>query len=239
MSVHEMLDGQASLGRYAVQVGRTGRRPARTATMDVRAAQVVIQFPHRGAMKQNALRLYAVRVREVNAKADGLDWLLYTNAPVLTSEHAQEVVASYQARWRVEEFHRTWKQGQCNVEDAQLRSQDAVVKWATLLSAVATRIERLKYLSRTKPDAPASCELAPGEIEALRLHRSSGSQRGRLPRMPSIGEATGWIAQLGGWTSKRNGLPGSITIARGLERLSYLMAGIALAHQRSRAEPPT
>jgi hypothetical protein len=168
-------------------------------------------------MEEEGLRLFAVRVREVEAAADRLDWLLYTNAPVLTSEHAQAVVASYQARWRVEDFHRTWKQGECNVEDAQLRSQDAVVKWATLLSAVATRIERLKYLSRRKPDAPASCELAPDEIEALKLDQSSRYERRQLPDMPSIEEATRWVAELGGWIGKRNGPPGSITIARGLE----------------------
>jgi hypothetical protein len=231
-SVREMLDSEPSLGTYEVKVGRTGRRAARTAMMDVRAAQVVLRFPPRGAMKTEALRLYAVLVREIDEGKDALDWLLYTNAPVLTSEHAQRVIASYQARWRVEEFHRTWKQGECNVEDAQLRSQDAVVKWATLLSAVATRIERLKYLSRSEPNAPASCELAAEEIEALKLDRRRRTRR-RPPRMPSIGDATRWIAELGGWIGSRNGPPGSVTLARGLERLGYLVEGIALAR------PPT
>jgi ribonuclease HI len=183
-------------------------------------------------MKTDALRLYAVLVRELDGSNEALDWLLYTNAPVLTSEHAQRVVASYQARWRVEEFHRTWKQGECNVEDTQLRSQDAVVKWATLLSAVATRIERLKYLSRSKPNAPASCELAAEEIEALKLDQRRRTRR-RLPQMPSIGDATRWIGELGGWIGARNGQPGSVTLARGLERLGYLVEGIALAR------PPT
>jgi len=231
-SVREMLDAEPSLGTYEVEVGRTGRRAARTATMDVRAAQVVLRFPPRGAMKTDALRLYAVLVRELDGGNEPLDWLLYTNAPVLTSEHAQRVVASYQARWRVEEFHRTWKQGECNVEDTQLRSQDAVVKWATLLSAVATRIERLKYLSRSKPNAPASCELAAEEIEALKLDQRRRTRR-RLPQMPSIGDATRWIGELGGWIGARNGQPGSVTLARGLERLGYLVEGIALAR------PPT
>ena len=232
-SVREMLDAEPSLGTYEVEVGRTGRRAARTATMDVRAAQVVLRFPPRGAMKTDALRLYAVHVREIGGGHEPLDWLLYTNAPVLTSEHAQRVIASYQARWRVEEFHRTWKQGECNVEDAQLRSQDAFVKWATLLSAVATRIERLKYLSRRKPDAPASCELAAEEIEALKLDRRRRTGR-RTPQTPSIADATRWIAELGGWIGARNGPPGSVTIARGLERLAYLVEGIALARHPRR-----
>jgi hypothetical protein len=86
------------------------------------------------------MKLYAVVVEErgVNSRrGDALDWLLYTNAPVTTEEEALLVVRSYRARWRVEEFHRTWKQGGCNVETAQLRSVEAIVKWATILSSVA------------------------------------------------------------------------------------------------------
>lgn len=239
-SVQEVLDAEPSLGTYAVEVGRTGRRAARTAMMDVRAAQVCLRFQGRRGPKTRTegLRLYAVRVREIATDGDGLDWLLYTNVPVLTSEHAQRIVASYQTRWRVEEFHRTWKQGECNVEDAQLRSQEAVMKWATLLSAVATRIERLKYLARRKPNTPASGELTLDEIEAIKLDQRRRSRR-RLPDMPTIHEATCWIAELGGWIGAANGPPGSVTIARGLERLGYLMEGIALARQRHRAPDPS
>lgn len=233
-SLHDKLDAEPSLGEHRIEIGRTGRRAARTAIVDVRAAQVVLHFRASGPANphQEGLRLFAVRLREVGVD-DGLEWLLYTNIPVLTSEHARAIVESYQARWRVEEFHRTWKQGECNVEDAQLRSEGAVIKWATLLSAVATRIERLKYLSRKKPDAPASIEFAAEEIEALKLdqRRRTRSRKKRLPEMPSIGDATRWAAELGGWIS-RNGAPGSSTLARGLERLSYLVEGIALARSR-------
>jgi hypothetical protein len=232
--VSEILDAEPSLGTYEVEIGRTGRRGARVAKVEVRAAQVTLRFDGRGSNDFDALRLFAVRIREKGGGKDALDWLLYTNVPVLSSEHAQGVVESYRARWRIEEFHRTWKQGECNIEDAQLRSEEAVVKWATLLSAVATRIERLKYLSRRAPDAPASCELAAEEIEALKLDQQRRTKRRRLPEMPTIGEATQWAAELGGWIGKRNGPPGSITLARGLERLGYLVEGIALA-RRSRS----
>lgn len=238
LSVKDDLESQPSLGTYEVRVGRTGRRAARTATMDVRASQIILRFAGRGPQKVDALRLFAVRVRELSDAPDRLDWLLYTNAPVVSAAHAQDVVASYQARWRVEEFHRTWKQGECNVEDAQLRSEEAVKKWATLLSAVATRIERLKYLSRTQPDAPATTELGPEEIEALQLDRSTrGGRRRRTPL--TVGVATSWIAELGGWIGPQNGPPGSITLARGLERLGYLVEGIALARRLGAAPPRT
>jgi len=233
-SLLDLLDAQPSLGSHDVDVGRTGRRPARRATLDVRAAIVTLRFGARSPEQEtDGLRLYAVRVRENNGGHNALDWLLLTNAPVLTAEHARAVIDSYRARWRIEEFHRTWKQGECNVEDAQLRSVDAIIIWATILSAIATRIERLKYFARNKPQEPASVELAPEEIEALKLDQRSRmtSKRRKVPEMPSIEEATRWIAEIGGWIGIRNGAPGSITLARGLERLGYLVEGIALARQ--------
>lgn len=240
-SLHETLDCEPSLGTYELHIGRRGQRAARTAKVDVRAAQVTLHFRARGIHEEEALRLFAVRIREKSRNKDAFDWLLYTNVPVLTAEHAQRILGSYQGRWRVEEFHRTWKQGDCNVEDAQLRSMDAVIKWATILAAVATRIERLKYLSRNKPEEPATIEFGEDEIEALQLdqRRRSKTKQRRAPATPTIAEATRWVAQLGGWIGERNGPPGAITLGRGLERLSYLLEGIALARRRGAPDYPT
>jgi hypothetical protein len=232
-SLHEALDAEPSLGTYEIHVARSGRRAARTAVVDVRASQVTLHFVGRGVYPEDALRLYAVRIREESDERDALDWLLYTNVPVFSADHARKILQSYQARWRVEEFHRTWKQGECNVEDAQLRSMDAVIKWSTILAAVATRIERLKYLSRNQPDQPATIEFGADEIDALRLdHQRRTGRRKRAPTTPTILEATQWAAQLGGWTGTRSGPPGSITLARGLERLAYLVEGMALERRR-------
>ena len=170
LPLREVLRKQPSLGSYEVDIGRTGRRAARRATVDVRAKVVTLRFSKRKNKPLETLTLTAVWFRELNADGDEpLDWLLFTNAPVTNAAQAKDIVDSYRVRWRIEEFHRTWKQGECNVEDAQLRTKEAVVKWATILAAVATRIERLKYLSRNKPDEPASAEFSALEIEALKL----------------------------------------------------------------------
>ena len=239
-SLRESLADAEVIGTYEVHVGRNGKRAARIAHVEVSAAQVTLRFECVGVLERDALRLYVVRLREVNAAADGLEWLLYTNAPVVSNEHAARIVDSYRTRWRIEEFHRTWKRGECNVEDAQLRSADAVIKWATILAAVATRIERLKYLSRREPETPATAELSPEEIEALKLDQRQRMKpkRKKLPEVPTMAQATQWVAELGGWIGLRNGPPGSSTLARGLERLGYLVEGMALARLRTpRARP--
>lgn len=242
------LDAAESLGSYEIEIGRSGKRAARTAVIEVRATQVMLYFRRRPLQEETALRLFAVRVREVGTHADKVEWTLYTNMPVFSAEHAQKILESYRTRWRVEEFHRTWKKGECRVEDAQLGSVEALQKWAIVLAAVAARIERLKYLARKQPQAPASIELTEPEIEVLRLDRLDRARKARayarsrppnkrpkvekVPAMPSIATAVAWLAEMGGWIGPRNGPPGSTTIARGLERVRWLAEGIALARSR-------
>jgi hypothetical protein len=156
---------------------------------------------------------------------------------VTNAEQAKEIVESYRVRWRIRRVSSHLQAGRVNVEDSQLRSKEAVVKWATILAAAATRIERLKHLARNKPDEPASIELAPLEIEALKLdqgqRRPGAKKKQKLPEMPTISEATHWIAELGGWIGPANGPPGATTLTRGLERLAHFTQTISLARQPS------
>jgi hypothetical protein len=151
-----------------------------------------------------------------------LDWLLLTNTPITTAAEALSVVRGYTLRWRIEDFHKSWKSGGCNVEHTQLRSPNAVVRWATILAAVATRIERIKHLGRTQPDTPATSELTPLELRVLIVLKKKQKKRTETvpDGIPSIGQAMRWIAELGGYTGvSSGGPPGSITLARGYEKL--------------------
>lgn len=235
--LRELLRAQPLLGTYTIEIGRTGHRAARSATIGIQATQVELLFPKREHQPEESMLVWAVRVRQHTTDANPLEWLLFTNAPVTNEEQAKRIVESYRGRWRIEEFHRTWKQGDCNVEDAQLHSMAALTKWATILAAVATRIERLKYLSRKSPEEPASIELGDDEIEALKLdqrRRRPATKRKRLPAMPTIEVATRWVAELGGWIGPANGPPGSSTLARGMRRLADLVDAIRLVRQPSR-----
>ncbi len=231
---------QKPLGTYVAHVGRTGNRPARDATLELRATSVELLFRSRPNKPTETLGLTAVSVterRSGRSKDDrALSWMLYTNIAVQTQGDGLRIVEAYRTRWRVEEFHRTWKRGECNIEDSQLRSVNSVKKWATIMATVATRIERLKYSSRHRPDEPATLTLTTTEIEVLLHDQRQRAPRGtRFRRKPvesvTIAEATQWIALMGGWIGETNGPPGSITLARGLERLGLLAQGVALARK--------
>lgn len=200
-------------------------RKERDARMVLRAATVTLDLLNSWTKAHCRLTLNAVWTREEGTTPRGekpLDWLLLTNHPIESIGDVRLIVVGYAQRWRIEDFHKTWKSGGCRVEEAQLRARDHVIKWATILAAVAMRIERLKHLSRTAPELPADVELTPREIEALLiLKRVQKRRTERIPdATPTIGQATLWIAEIGGYTGKSSGgPPGSITIGRGLERI--------------------
>lgn len=225
MRLRQVMSAQQALGHYDLHLRIGPERLERTARIQVRAACVTLDLRDAYSKKRRpAQTMYAVWVREqVPPKGHKpLDWLLLTNMPVRNFQDACRVVYGYTLRWRIEDFHKTWKSGQCGIESTQLRRKDHVVKWATLLAAVAVRTERLKHLARNEPQAPASQELSIYEINALLLWKHEHLRRDEpKPRkMPTIEQATLWIALMGGYIQqKSNGPPGSITIGRGLQRL--------------------
>jgi hypothetical protein len=167
-----------------------------------------------------------VEARETRTTPRGeepLCWRLWTNYPVAALEDAKLVIETYAKRWRIEDFHKTWKSGACSVEACQLRSAQAAIKWATMMASVAARIERLKHRSRTEPSLPASVELTEHEIQALIFFKRKYKKKTETISgdMPTLSQAVTWLAEIGGYMGPRvaGGPPGSITIRRGLEHI--------------------
>jgi hypothetical protein len=211
------------LGSYRLEVPARAGAPARLATMDVRAREVTLE------LKVGSKRYAYVTMRLVSAKErrkrDPIHWILLTTVQVNSFGDARAVIDGYATRWRVEEFHRAWKRGVCNVEDTQLRSREAIIKWATILAAVAARASRLTYLAREKPTAPATDELSREEIDAIVALRQP--QGVKLGAQPTLEQAVRWIADLGGYTGKSSGgPPGPTVVARGFAKVEILAEGI-------------
>jgi hypothetical protein len=204
------------------------KRTERDARLQIRATTVTLDLLNAWTKARCRLTVNVVWVREMGHVPKGekrIEWLLLTNHPIDTAEDVQRVVFGYAQRWRIEDVHRSWKSGACNVEQMQLQAKAQAFKWATILAAVAVRIERLKHLSRTEPNLPASVELTSCEIEALLLLKRQHQKKTEdIPdEAPTISIATRWIAELGGYTGKSSGgPPGSTTIGRGLVHLQIV-----------------
>ena len=214
------LGQQGLSGLYTLSVPARLGRAAREATMLVRVCKVVLRFRDKKTGRTTPFPVTAVWALEHGSTPEGkdpIDWLLFTNRSVETLDDALFVVWGYSLRWRIEEFHRTWKAGECDVESSQLESPAALQRWGTILAAVAVRIERLKRLARTTPNAPADIELSPLEVRALKMLKFGDEP----PDGPvGIAQAVAWLAELGGFANKYSGRPpGATVLGRGLRHL--------------------
>ncbi len=227
------------VGEYSLAVTAGRGRRARTARMVVRFGIYTLRMRDHETGKITRRTLTAVSARETCTTPRGekpIWWILLTNREVSTFEEARAIVYGYSLRWRIEEFHRTWKSGACDIEGSQLRKKEHFLKWATLMAAIASRIERMKMLARTEPELPAAIELNVYELQALVLNRRRTKKRtDPMPTdNPTIGEAVRWLADIGGYTGPKvsGGPPGAITIRRGFDRI----APVALALEQLEKE---
>jgi hypothetical protein len=228
--LHDEVLGKAPVGTMTVEVPQTNNRAGRTAKLELRYVPVVLKLEPRGETGVFPAPLFAVHAVEVSPlpKSEApIDWLLLTNKPGSTAADAKAVIAGYSTRWRIEEVHKTWK-SVTKVEESALESLHAFAIWAVILFSVAVRIERLKYFSRHHAEEPATVEFSPLEIRTLRAFRKESSSR-PVPEMVTIGLAVRWVADMGGYMNPHQGPPGSIVLARGLQRLEQLAAGVRLA----------
>ena len=213
---------------------RAGHSHLRARHLQVRACKLALKLSdradHKGCHAQ-FVDYWVVHLRESRPPrgAERLEWFLLTTYPIESAAAALQVCRGYTLRWRVEEFHKTWKSGACNVESSQLRSCDNFQRWATILAAVASRIERLKHVARNNPTASALDIATRDEIDgAITL-----TKRCKYPLGHNLTaeQFVLLVAKIGGYTGKSSGgPPGSITIGRGLDRV--LAAATALAAVR-------
>jgi hypothetical protein len=222
--LRQLLAEQPVLTRTTLHVRAAPNRQARMAALEIRACTTTLDLRDKRTERRFTMTVNVIQIRERHSTPSGekpIEWTLLTNHPIATAQDLSAVIFGYSMRWRIEELHRSWKSGACNVEQTQLRSTGAVIKWATILIAVAARIERIKQLSREQPERPATDEFSPVEIRAVALLRFGKAAKTRVPdgTVPTIEQVTLWIAQIGGYTGRASsgGPPGSITLARGLK----------------------
>lgn len=227
---------QPVAGHYHTDVPERPGQRERRARLAIRYLTAPVAVPVT-RKRRRLIWLNVVAAEEVEAPKGQkpLRWILLTTRRVTSLVDALQVVACYCLRWRLEDFHKTWKSGACDIEASRLRARTHLQRWATIMAAVAARIERLKHLARNQPTCPASVEFTQDEIDAtILLRRDATEVPYELGAVPTVAELIRWIADLGGYMGSRNSRPpGTVVIRRGLE----LVTGAATALRALRAHP--
>ncbi len=204
---------------YTLELKRRPGRPAREAQVELRYGTLTLKQPNRADTGRETLTVQVVEVIEPHPPSgqEAVHWLLITSLPVTTLAQAQQIVAWYTYRWLIERFHYVLKSG-CKLEDRQLQTQARLERLLAVFNVVAWRLLWLTYQARQTPEA--SCLVALTEEEALVLY-AHHHQTTRLPdTLPTLHQATRWLAQLGGFLARKgDGEPGVKVLWRGWMRL--------------------
>jgi hypothetical protein len=208
--------------RDVVLSGRGGKRTSgphrprdrRSARLQFAAGAVEVLSPRNKRGGRTTLTLSLVLVRETDPPdgEDPVEWLLYSNEPIVTPADVLAIVDAYRARWVIEEYFKALKTG-CAVEKRQLESLRALVNCLGMFVPIAAKMLALRSCARLTPNAPASSVLSPVELRALRI-----VARTPVPAHPTAHDALYAIAALGGHL-RNNGHPGWLVLARGFDTL--------------------
>jgi hypothetical protein len=221
--LHDWLRCQPAQATWTVAVGASGARTARTATVQAVAGPVRLRAPHvrKGNYRREALDVWAIRVWEECPPAgeSALEWVLLTDAPLVTAQDLRRVVGYYECRPLIEEFHKGQKTG-VGIERLQLQDAESVQAAIALLSVVATALVNLRVAAR---DAACHAEPAGRYVPQLWVRVLSIWRHG-AERELTVGEFTLALGRLGGHLNRKgDGLPGWITLWRGWERLHTML----------------
>jgi hypothetical protein len=202
-------------------------QPARTATLAVSSIKLRMRAPQRpghGPGFLPPMEVTAVRAWEIDPpqRVEPLEWILLTDQPAESFEEIVEVVLMYSTRWVAEEFHKALKTG-CGAEKLQLEKGHRFFSAIAIMSLVALRLIHLREQFRLHPDAPAQ----QSGLDALEIQILEATLQRKIRTVRDVALAVG---RLGGHMNRKSdGMPGWVTLWRGMNKLRLLKQGARLA----------
>jgi hypothetical protein len=239
LPLRDVLDGLPAQGQRDISVKATKKEPARIARVTLRMGEIFVPLPKvltpwiREHAPPEPLRVSVVELREETAppKSKPVRWVLYATEAAKDVARADRIIAHYEKRPKVEEYHKALKTG-CAVQKRQYRTGQRLERIVGVLSVVAVRLLQMRSAARETPERPAE-EVAPSAwVAMLKAVRNAPKQQPM-----SIREFVRQLAGLGGHLLRKgDGEPGWMTIWRGHKKLVLLLRGARLAQKTTRQD---
>jgi hypothetical protein len=221
------IESQSSDLSYKVKIQQKGGRKARVATVAVRYSLVTISPPKKHK-KIGSMLLTAISCNEISAPkgVSPLSWKLYTNEEINSAKDALKIVRYYELRWRVEEFHKSWKSAGTQVESFRHQKRKNLEKIIVITAFIAVRLLQLRELVGDKNKAQSlSCESYFSPLE-WKLMWTKTETNGIPKKPPSMYWAYYALAKLGRWhDSKGTKIVGWEALWDGWFALNLLLEG--------------
>ena len=211
---YQMIDVPRKSARRGKQ-GQAGRQ----ANLAIRFAEIFLLPPQRLAKNESPLQVWVVQALEEKPpkKVEPLHWMLLTTMPVTNVLEAQEKIDWYRCRFLIEVYHKTFKSG-CGIEERQHHWLYSLKNALALDMVVAWRIMYLLGLGRSTPNVPCTVIFEKHEWQAMYGFINETTY---VPKeTPSLSEAMGMVAKLGGFLGRKgDGEPGITSAWKGFTRL--------------------
>jgi hypothetical protein len=228
--VFEHIAGASPLGGMYLDLrGRDGQ-VARRAKLLISCGPVRVRAPERAGRAAGAgepIDCWFVRIWEQDSPegVEPLEWVLYTDRPTESLSDGIMAVMDYGTRFLIEEFHKGLKTG-LRAEGLQLETANRLFAAIAVMSVVALRLLDLRELGKGFPEAPAACT----GLDELELEMLGLATKRELKTVTDVLLALG---RLGGHMNRRrDGMPGWITLWRGMKVLRLLVRGAKLERTR-------
>lgn len=234
-SLYDCLAQEAELGCETIDVPAHPGRPARQATLALRAREITLKRPKRNHPSEAAklpktVTLTLVEAREIDPPqaATPVHWRLLTTHPVTTLAQALMITGFYRQRWTIEQLFRVMKTKGFDIEAVRITEDEPFenLTTATLIAAIQVLQmvrERDGQAGRPLQDALASDDQPALEAICQTLEGKTAKQKNPHPK-GSLAYASWVCARLGGWTGYY-GKPGPIVMLHGLQSLKAMLQG--------------
>jgi hypothetical protein len=235
VKLFQCTDDLPELGRETIQLPAAPGRPARQATLALKACPAALKRPGRNTAAETAklppeIVLYFVEAREIDPPegASAAHWRLLSTHAVTTLAEARQVTAIYRERWTIEQLFRIMKTKGFDIEAMRIADEKPFenLVTATLIAAIQVLQmvrERDGVANRPMEDVLETADKAP--LEAINVTLEGNTERQKNPhREGSLAYVTWVCARLGGWTGYY-GKPGPVVIHKGFQRLNTMLDG--------------
>jgi hypothetical protein len=228
-SIRETAAAAKAVTSYRLELRARPDQAARVAELSVSFGRICVRAPAHHGAGAAPVSCWFVRAWEAAAPAgvdQPLEWLLACGSPVETHEDALRVIGIYAHRPLIEDFHKGLKTGM-GAERLQLETGARLMAATAVMSVVTLRLLELRERARVTPEAPATesgLDALERELLSRRLDR----------RLETVRDVVLAVGRLGGHMNRKaDGLPGWLTLHRGMKVLRLMVTGARLVSQPS------
>lgn len=221
VKLSDVVDQAEHLGSYELSLRCRPGIAARTAKLDVYASKVTFIppafiSPYIKSSGIDEIEQWVVLVQEAQSPkgVTPIRWVLLTSQSVENLNSAWQVIADYELRWLIEEYHKVLKSA-CGIEQHALRTTARLEPLIGLTSIIGIRLLSLKLLGRED-----NAQLAQKHVPTLWLKALSLLKPKLNIAHLSVYEFFRELGKLGGFLGRTaDGEPGWQTIWRGYQKL--------------------